>query len=140
MIIKIPGAVVGKARPRVTMHGTFMPKKYKKYVQMVAQVTKLAMRGAPPLDEPIYLEVDIYKQRPKSRPQGYPKELWTDIANPCHTKPDIDNAVGAIMDGMEAGGAFTTDSRVWNLKVRTWYAPKGSSPYAKVVMQGCWEH
>jgi Holliday junction resolvase RusA-like endonuclease len=133
--ITVPGDPVGKARPRVTMRGTFMPKKYKAYIKKVSTVTQYAMRGRQAIDRPIKLTVDTYKSRPKSRPSTCSKELWVPERVPCPTKPDADNALGSIMDGLEQGGAYTMDSRVHCALIRTWWCALGESPRVDVLME-----
>tara|TARA_R110000824_G_scaffold222761_2_gene410521 strand:- start:61 stop:483 length:423 start_codon:yes stop_codon:yes gene_type:complete len=130
----VPGAVVGKARPRVTKHGTYMPKKYVAYLKAVATMTQWAMKGRTPFDRPVVLVVDIYNPRPKRKPKTCPEELWSNNAVPCPTKPDADNGLGSIMDGMEKGGAFTMDSRVHDAHVRTWWCCETGSPRAEIQM------
>ena len=111
-----------------------MPKKYVAYLKAVSTLTQYAMRGRPPVDGPVTLVVDAYKSRPKTRPTTCTKARWVEDAVPCPTKPDADNALGSIMDGLEKGGAYTMDSRVVDAQVRTFWCALGGKPRVEVTL------
>tara|TARA_R110000751_G_scaffold74682_1_gene150800 strand:+ start:4934 stop:5386 length:453 start_codon:yes stop_codon:yes gene_type:complete len=135
VIIEIPGAPVGKARPRVTKFGTFMPKPYVAYLKMVALLTQVAMAGRPPIDRPCSLSIVALKARPATRPATCPKDLWHDGNVLCPVKPDADNILGSIMDGLEKGGAYTMDSRVCRVAATTYWCAVGVSPRVDVYLE-----
>lgn len=76
-----------KARPRVTRHGTFMPKAYKDNQKELLAKVKEQYDG-PPLEGPLRVEMDLYGEG----------------------RADIDNVAGALMD--TANGVLWTDDRV----------------------------
>ena len=131
----VPGEPVGKARPRVTMRGTYMPKKYKDYLKKVSTLTRFMMKGDQPVNVPVKVTIDTYKSRPKTRPATCPKQEWVEGRVRCPTKPDADNALGSIMDGLEQGGAYTMDSRVHEALVRTWWCAVGERPRVDVLVE-----
>ena len=82
----------GKARPRVTSNGTFMPASYTK-----AKDNLKMMYGA--VDEFEYIRLDVIAVRkiPKNGRSGGVKVAPGDY---CTVKPDLDNIIGAVMDAL----------------------------------------
>lgn len=96
----------GKARPRVTRHGTHMPTEYVAW--------KAAFRaefGAVllPEDRDIRLSVVVYRPMPRSWSRAKRTSM---IGAHCRPGPDADNLAGSIMDAL-----FINDSRVVELHV-----------------------
>ena len=106
----------GKARPRVTRHGTYMPKAY------TAKINELRFFvGALPswcyAGEPVFLHVRAFFAMPKSWSKAKKLEHLGQLKP---STPDGDNMVGAVMDALwpkDAGG----DSHVFlNGERRYW--------------------
>ena len=73
--LEIRHPLFSKARPRVTRHGTFMPKAYKdNQTQLLAKVKE--QYDGPPLQGPLRVEMELYGEG----------------------RADIDNVVGAFFD------------------------------------------
>lgn len=108
--ISIPGEPVAQARPRVTRHGAYDPPKCRAYKELVGMAAKTAMRGRDPLDGPLGIELYIYRGIPKSWSKRKYEQAAAGIIQPV-TKPDIDNYVKAIMDGM-TGIVWKDDAQV----------------------------
>ena len=73
--LEIRHPLFSKARPRVTRHGTFMPKTYKdNQTQLLAKVKE--QYDGPPLQGPLRVEMELYGEG----------------------RADIDNVVGAFFD------------------------------------------
>ena len=73
--LEIRHPLFSKARPRVTRHGTFMPKAYKdNQIQLLAKVKE--QYDGPPLQGPLRVEMELYGEG----------------------RADIDNVVGAFFD------------------------------------------
>ena len=85
--LEIRHALFSKARPRVTKHGTFMPKKYKDNQKELLEKIKEQYDG-PPLEGPLRVEMDLYGEG----------------------RADIDNVVGAFFD--TANKVLWTDDRI----------------------------
>ena len=77
-----------KARPRVTVRGTFMPLKYKQNQAEMRRQLQEQWGDNPPLEGPISLAIEIYGEG----------------------RADADNIIGALMDA--ANGLLWTDDRV----------------------------
>lgn len=90
----IPLKAMGKARPRVTRNGTFMPADYEKW--------RLDFRRLfGPLDVAGLLRLEITAWR------KLPKRTKHESGDYCTAGPDTDNVAGAIMDAL-----FEDDSKV----------------------------
>ena len=88
----------GKARPRVTSNGTFMPHEYQKWRTKVKRIW--GNRGLPSGN--IAVRVIAVRAIP-----GSGKNSKRVSGEPCDTTPDADNVVAAIMDAL-----MDDDSRV----------------------------
>jgi Holliday junction resolvase RusA-like endonuclease len=88
--VRLPIKPTGKARPRVTSHGTYMPKRYEEWRAMVRLHAHLQL----PRSTAIPLACPVAFRCTFSTPSG-------------KIRPDLDNAVGAILDAIQvppAGG------------------------------------
>lgn len=99
----------GKARPRVTRFGTFMPKSY------VAKKEELRL-ACPEIRQAsfVMLRIDSYFRRPKKPRAGY-----AEPGTPCTKKPDIDNVFGAVMDAI-----LPSDQHVVLLSGGKWWSER----------------
>jgi len=90
----------GKARPRVTSRGTFMPKDYTDYKK---QLALLAASQRFKIDDES-LNIKFYFEPPKSINKKVLKQHERDalIGSYHKAKPDLDNLVGAVMDALLA--------------------------------------
>jgi len=104
----------GKARPRVTSRGTFMPRDY------MAKRDELILRFGGKIDteNPLCLHVVVTRKMPKSWTKAKKKSLHN---TPCLTKPDIDNIVGAVMDAL-----LDEDSHVFRIEAQKFWATEDS--------------
>lgn len=60
---------------------------------------------------PVHLSIVLCYTPPKSRP------LKDNAIRPKLTKPDLDNTIKSIIDGMVEAGCFETDEQVFSLRV-----------------------
>lgn len=82
----------GKARPRVTRNGTYMPDSY------TASKNALAMLFGPvEVEGPVKLTVFAYHAMPRSWSQKKRREMDGRLRV---GKPDADNTIGAVMDSL----------------------------------------
>lgn len=99
----VPGVSVGKGRPRVGRvagHARlFTPAKTVNYEGLVAHCAHEAMGGAPLLDEAVMVRVGIYCPVPASWSAKKRDAALCGRIRPT-TKPDIDNCIKALFDGM----------------------------------------
>jgi Holliday junction resolvase RusA-like endonuclease len=118
----VDGAPQGKARPRVTMHGTYTPAKTKQYESAVQLAYMTQCHGAMFPDFPLQVVIDAYFPIPKSASKRKQQEMRDDIIRP-KVKPDLDNIAKAICDALN-GEAWHDDAQIVNLYVRKWYSDK----------------
>lgn len=108
------GDPVPKGRPRFTRQGrTYTPKKTHDYESEVSSMAKEAMGSSEPLETPVI--VCVYVTFPI--PQSYSKKRSEACLNGSerHTKrPDLDNVVKAITDGMN-GVVYKDDCQITSL-------------------------
>jgi len=130
----VPGAPIGKGRPRVTTRGgkfasMYTPEKTVNYEGLVAHSAKVAMAGAPLIDGPASVRMEIVCKIPSSWSQ---KKRSAAIAGQVHptTKPDIDNVEKAIFDGLN-GVVWRDDVQVVEVAKRKRY---GDTPGVKVTI------
>ena len=99
----VPGAPQGKGRPRIGKVGAharmFTPAKTVAYEGLVAHAAQVAMDGRPPIDAACRCVVSIMLPIPASWSQKKQREAQAGIIRPT-TKPDTDNVVKALFDGM----------------------------------------
>ena len=110
----IPGEPVAKGRPRATsINGRarmYTPKKTVNYESMVALAAQQAMAGRALIEGPVELSFEARFSIPKSWPK---KRLAAQADYPefVTKKPDLDNLVKALGDGMN-GVVFADDSQI----------------------------
>lgn len=127
----IPGEPVAKGRPRATTVGgharMYTPAKTAAYEQLVAVYAAAAMKKAPLLEHPVRLHLGIYCKVPGSWSKKRRADALAGIERPAK-KPDIDNIVKALADGMN-GIVYVDDSQIVELACSKWYALE---PYVSV--------
>jgi Holliday junction resolvase RusA-like endonuclease len=95
--LTIDGVAVPCLRPRHSRNGhTYDPGRSRDFKEFVA--AQVIMQKPPMLEGPLSVSLAFYKPRPKSRTK---KHKYPD------TKPDLDNLVKNILDGVTQSG------RVW---------------------------
>lgn len=82
-----------------------------------------------PIDEMVAMSIIFLLPRPK--------RLCTKKASalhlvPCTSKPDLDNAVKAVLDALTQAGWFKDDALVYSVFVEKYYADQGARPGANI--------
>lgn len=99
----VPGEPQGKGRPRVGSVGgharMFTPAKTVAYEGLIAHIAAQAMAGRPPLECPCRLEIEIVCSVPASWSLKKQRMALEGSILPAK-KPDTDNVLKAINDGM----------------------------------------
>jgi Holliday junction resolvase RusA-like endonuclease len=120
----VPGAPQGKGRPKVVKIGGFTrmatPEKTVAYEGLVAHAAQQVMAGAQLLDCAVACNVFIDAPVPASWSDKKRRMALTGEVLP-KTKPDADNVVKAIFDGLN-GVLWRDDVLVVDLRVRKRYA------------------
>ena len=96
----VPGNPVGKGRPRATRNGhMYTPEKTASYESRVVMAGHAAMAGRPPIFGPVDVLMQI---RVKIAPSWPKRRQSAALAGEIFpgSKPDMDNVVKAIFDGM----------------------------------------
>lgn len=127
----IPGEPVAKGRPRATTVGgharMYTPAKTAAYEQLVAVYAAAAMKKAPLIEHPVQLRLGIYCKVPGTWSKKRRADALAGIERPAK-KPDIDNIVKALADGMN-GVVWVDDAQIVELACSKWYALE---PYVSV--------
>ncbi len=120
LVVFVPGKPIAKARARSFVRGGkimhYTPKQTRDYEQEIAITIRNAMikhRIATVLD-PIGLSVDALFPRPK-RAHG--------SANT--SKPDIDNVLKSVMDGIKRGGFVRDDCQIVDVHAKKMWCDPG---------------
>jgi len=120
----VPGKPQGKGRPRVAKFGgharMFTPEKTVAYEGLIALAAQTAMGDAVLLAGPVGCNVFIDAPMPSSWSLTKRAAALADRIMPT-TKPDADNVVKAVFDGLN-GVIWRDDVQVVDLKVRKRYA------------------
>jgi Holliday junction resolvase RusA-like endonuclease len=120
----IPGDPVGKGRPRATTIGgharMYTPAKTSAYEELVAVYASAAMKKSPLLDHPVRLHLSIYCKVPGTWSKKRRGDALAGIERPAK-KPDIDNIIKAVADGMN-GVVWVDDSQIVELACSKHYA------------------
>ncbi len=137
----IPGEPQGKGRARAAMRkknggGTYIaqitPDKTVAYEGLIAHAAQQAMAGAAPLDCPCAVQVSITVTVPASWSKK--KQAAALLGEVLPTKkPDADNVVKAVFDGMN-GVVWRDDVQAVDLAVRKRY---GATPGVFVRVSPC---
>jgi len=122
MKFTIPGAPVGKARPRVTRWGTHTPEKTVLYENLV----KLSYQEqcGTYTEKPLKAVISVFYDIPKSTPKKNIKPMLNGEIRPCK-KPDCDNIAKIILDALN-GTAYKDDAQIIDLRITKHYAEKAS--------------
>lgn len=116
----VDGAPQGKARPRVTMHGTYTPAKTKQYESAVQFAYMMQCHGAMfPDDANIAMCIYAYFPIPKSASKKKREDMQSGKIRPL-IKSDWDNIGKAICDALN-GLAYKDDSHIVTGIVHKYY-------------------
>ena len=117
IMFTVYGLPIAKGRPRVTTRGKFpvvyTPEKTRTYEGEVGMMAKAAMGSTEPLEGA--LEAFVYVTFPV--PASYSKKRTEACLNEFEKhikKPDLDNVVKAVLDGM-SDIVFLSDSQITSL-------------------------
>lgn len=131
----VPGQPVAKGRPiagrgfggRVTLR---TPGKTVAYEGLVAHACHAAMKGMAPFCGPLVLHLQINVQIPASWSKKRQKAAFDGDVKPTK-KPDLDNIVKSLCDGMN-GIAYVDDAQIVEMSVRKVYS---ETPGAHIVVR-----
>lgn len=120
----IPGAPVGKGRPKFARRGNFVttytPEKTASYENLVKVKAEEAMNGRPMFDGPVAVSLMLYVTTPASWSQKKQRQALDGMIYPT-SKPDVDNVIKGIFDAMNAI-VWADDKQVCDIHVIKRYA------------------
>ena len=130
----VPGVPVAKQRARtVRLPGgqitTFTPKKTANYESLVALQGQTAMEGRAPHDGPLRLRLRAVFPVPQSWSKNKKRQALVGALRPG--RPDIDNVVKSITDGLQ-GVAYIDDKQIAEIAAVKHY---GMTPGAWVTVE-----
>jgi Holliday junction resolvase RusA-like endonuclease len=110
----IPGRVVPKARPRFDPRSgrAYTEPRYRDWLDMAAQTVAYTLRK-PMLDGPLLLRCALSPEGVEVAVMPCSPVEWTG------RRPDLDNAIGSVMDALEQGGAVANDRHI--VRVEGWF-------------------
>lgn len=118
--VVIPGQPQGKARPRFNgKSGAYTPAKTAAYEQVIWMLAKASMRGKEQLSGPLHVNMRAVVQIPRSWPQVKQQAALLGEIRPT-SKPDIDNILKAVSDGMN-GIVYRDDAAIVSANVSKVY-------------------
>lgn len=115
------GEPQGKARPRFNTRTktAYTPSKTSEYEKEVAMAYKAVSKGKM-FNGAVALDINAYFPIPKSTPKKKLFQFLQNIFRPIK-KPDIDNILKIIMDGLN-GIAYEDDKQVVSVRVNKYYS------------------
>lgn len=135
---KIPISPVAKQRPRQGKGFTYTPKKTVDFERTVALIAREAFNKSgltEAFSGPIELLVQVFLKRPEYLDPGKfkRKKISKDAIRHCK-KPDLDNLVKSVMDGINKSGVWGDDKLVYHLDAQKYYVEHGSLPGVEVMI------
>ena len=116
----IPGNPKAKGRPKFAVRGGFAraytPAKTRDYEQTVAQHGREAIKE--PLEGPLCVDLTFALPVPASTSKKLAKTL---LNTPHQKKPDLDNLIKAVTDGLN-GIAYIDDGQISEIRARKIYS------------------
>lgn len=107
-----------KQRPHHGNGTTYTPKETREFEAIIGLYARRAIKQ--PARGAISIKIDFYMPIPKSWSKGKKGAAERGDIRPA-SKPDIDNLVKAILDGMNGGIAYEDDSQIVSLVANEWY-------------------
>ncbi len=125
----IPGAAVGKGRPRFARRGNFVQTytddKTASFENLVKLAAQQAMGESPPFADAVALELYVFVTPPASWSQKKQRAAIAGEIRPT-TKPDADNVLKAIADACNEI-VWQDDKQITDLVMRKAYAARAET-------------
>lgn len=120
--LTIPGEPVGKARARVTQHGTYTPAKTVNYEALVKQIFAASYPGWVPVEGPLTMRVIAYYAITQSTSAKQRGQMEAGIVRPTR-RPDCDNLIKIVADALN-GVAYRDDAQLVGVGCGKWYSDR----------------
>ena len=118
---EVEGDINGKGRPRVNTYTghTYTPSKTKEYEDYIKQNFKIKYPRYIPFEGRVSVKIVAYFKIPKNTPKKSEELMHSGSISPTK-KPDIDNIVKIVLDGLNKM-AFVDDNQITKLEVEKKY-------------------
>lgn len=128
IVFEVPGEPCAKGRHRSFIRNgkiaNFTPDKTVNYEGQVKWLGAMAMKGAPPLEGPLWMHVTAFFQLPKSASKKVRAGILDGTVMGYVTKrPDASNCLKALEDGLN-GIAYADDSQLADVRVIRRYSDR----------------
>jgi Holliday junction resolvase RusA-like endonuclease len=122
----VKGEPVAMGRPRFTRNGrVYTPKKTEEAVNHIASVAA-EMIPYRDCEEMFDISIQFRFKRPKRLKEG--------TAVRKATKPDIDNLIKTVLDGINRSGIWTDDNQVVSIRASKFYCASDEEPCTSVFI------
>lgn len=129
----VPGQPVGKQRARVVSGHAYTPQKTRNFENQIRYYALMAYgrvnEQLQPYAGDVRISIEAMYKIPKSWPKWKRSLAATNDLRPT-TKPDIDNIVKSVLDGMNTdvkrgkNGIYLDDKQVISIRSEKWYGEK----------------
>ena len=124
----VEGAPVAMGRPRFMKTGrVYTPQKTRDAVNNISSHAQSIIRERM-IETPIHLDVVFLHPRPKRLKKG-PRVLKT-------TRPDLDNLIKTVKDGITSAGIWKDDSFVVKITALDFYASSDEAAKTMIILRG----
>lgn len=123
---QVDGEPVAMGRPRFTRNGrVYIPKKTEEAVNHIASVAA-EMIPYRDCDDLFDISIQFHHKRPKRLKKG------PAVRKP--TKPDIDNLIKTVLDGLNRSGIWKDDNQVVSIRASKYYCAHDEEPRTCIFM------
>jgi Holliday junction resolvase RusA-like endonuclease len=126
--LTIPAKDVGWPRPksvRFSRFGSYNSKTVRKWMTKIKDVgvSEIASKGLTAKEStPVTIVATAYMPMPKATAKKRQEGL---VGVPHIKKPDVDNLLKPIVDGLTEAGMWADDNQVWSMKIQKVYCKQG---------------
>lgn len=131
----VPETPIAKARPRVTRHGTYTPKKTKDYEQLVQICCRNKYKDKP-LEGPIRIDINLFMLIPKRTSKVRIRRKISKEILPTK-QPDWDNMAKSITDALN-GLAYKDDKQIVEAHIYKYFSddPRAEVEISQIDKEG----
>jgi len=126
--LTIPAKDIGRPRPKSVRYGryrTYNSKTVRKWMTKIKDVgvSEIASKGLTAKEStPVTIVATAYMPMPKATAKKRQEGL---VGVPHLKKPDVDNLLKPIVDGLTEAGMWADDNQVWSMKIQKVYCRQG---------------
>ncbi len=126
----IEGKPIASARPRFSKFGrAYLPKATKEAKAKVCKIAHSENQNRPPIEQPVSVVMTFYFAPPKHL---YKKRMSRQVRP---KKPDIDNLIKTVLDGLSQAKVFKDDNLVVDISAQKLYSNDNTDERTEVTLQ-----